>query len=41
VVEHVLGAEGLSDEFEVTHRLTNGHAELVHVYQPREFDACL
>ena len=41
VVEHVFGAEGISDEFEVAHRLTIGHAELVRVYQPRESDACL
>ena len=33
VVAHVLRIEGLSDQFEVTHRLTNGHAELVRVYQ--------
>jgi hypothetical protein len=41
VLAHVLRIEGLSDRFEVAHRLTNCHAELVRVYQPREFDACL
>jgi hypothetical protein len=33
-IAHVLRIEDLSDQFEVAHRLTDGHAELVRVYQP-------
>lgn len=40
-VAYIFGTKGLRDQPEVAHHLTNGHAELMGVYQPCEFSTWL